>query len=139
MNKFKMNKPKMIYLAGPMKGLKDFNFPAFHKASDYLRSNGFEVGSPAEYNERWFGKEVFKGCGDEAILLQKQPRWNRCTVLSQNIRFVCEEADIVAMLFGWETSTGATAEHAVGEALGLHIIYQYSDETWPKELLERHK
>jgi len=38
------------YLAGPMTGLPDNNYPAFHEAARKLRDLGFEIVSPAEIN-----------------------------------------------------------------------------------------
>lgn len=40
-----------IYIAGPMSGLVDFNFPAFHKMAASFRAQGFEVVNPAEINQ----------------------------------------------------------------------------------------
>ena len=39
---------KRIYLAGPMSGLPDFNYPAFHAAAAVLRAQGHYVENPAE-------------------------------------------------------------------------------------------
>jgi hypothetical protein len=40
-------RPK-LYLCGPMTGLPDFNYPAFHAQAALLRRAGFKVVNPAE-------------------------------------------------------------------------------------------
>ncbi|MBF3131496.1 DUF4406 domain-containing protein, partial [Pseudomonas aeruginosa] len=40
-----------IYLAGPMTGLPEHNFPAFHAEAARLRSLGYQVENPAEHGE----------------------------------------------------------------------------------------
>ena len=37
-----------VYIAGPMTGLPEFNFPAFHRAAAAWRGAGWEVLNPAE-------------------------------------------------------------------------------------------
>jgi hypothetical protein len=44
------------YIAGPMTGLPEFNFPAFHAAAASLRARGFEVENPAQRPLPLFGK-----------------------------------------------------------------------------------
>ena len=41
---------KRIYIAGPMTGLPDLNFPAFNRAAAILRAAGYEAINPAEIN-----------------------------------------------------------------------------------------
>jgi Domain of unknown function (DUF4406) len=42
---------KRIYIAGPMTGLPDFNYPAFNAEAARLRALGYEVENPAENPE----------------------------------------------------------------------------------------
>ena len=39
-----------LYLAGPMTGIKDLNFPAFHAEASRLRALGHIVVNPAAVN-----------------------------------------------------------------------------------------
>ena len=38
------------YLAGPMSGIPELNFPAFHRETAHFRAQGHEVVNPAEIN-----------------------------------------------------------------------------------------
>jgi hypothetical protein len=93
---------KRIYIAGPMTGYADFNFPAFHAAAERLARAGWEVCNPAEN---------FGGRTDlprESYLRLDLAMLSHC--------------DAVAMLPGWENSRGATLEYAVACELGCDII-----------------
>ncbi len=97
-----------VYLAGPMRGLPNDNFPAFHYAAAKLRTEGYEVFSPAE-------NEAGSGIRD----------W-----LLTDTAWICQHADAVALLPGWEHSLGARAERALAEAIGATIIIlgtEYTD------------
>lgn len=41
-----------IYIAGPMSGYEDCNYPAFAQVAAILRNAGYEVVSPAELNDQ---------------------------------------------------------------------------------------
>ncbi len=43
--------PRKLYLAGPMSGYPEHNFPLFHQAARLLRAAGHEVFNPAENND----------------------------------------------------------------------------------------
>ncbi len=87
-----------VYIAGPMSGLEDDNFPSFHAAEKMLRQLGFDVFNPAIEDEP----------KDETLA------W----YLARDLPELCR-CDAIALLPGWRESKGARAEHAVAQALGL--------------------
>lgn len=113
---------KKVYLAGPMRGVPEFNFPAFFAAAAVLRRDGFEVFNPAEKDCETYG-DIGKGnpTGDEAQA-QKEHGFDLRKALAADLEFICLNADILALLPGWENSKGATAEYCTARALGLEII-----------------
>lgn len=114
-----------IYLAGPMRGLPNFNFPAFHAAAAKLRAEGHTVFNPAERDEEEFGR-VFAPTGSEAEFAQATGMTvmeMRRNCFYADTAWITQHADAIALLPGWAKSKGAVAERALAEALGLTIIY----------------
>jgi len=100
-----MNKKK-IYISGPMTGLPNWNFPSFNRVAQKIRDQGeFEVINPAEYG------------------LVEQTVEDRCFIMAKAMTDICN-SDALYMLEGWEDSSGARAEWALGYALGLEIVYE---------------
>jgi len=97
-----------LYLAGPMRGLPLFNFPAFDEATDRLRKQGHEVFSPAE-QDREAGQDGNKS--PETI----------AHYMAINLPEVCK-ADAVAVLPGWENSQGCRIELTVASEIGKKIL-----------------
>ena len=115
---------KKVYLAGPMRGIPDFNFPAFKEGAKKLRALGYEVFSPAERDEADFGHTIQKH-GDEhqfAASVGLSTMDLRRRVFFFDAEYICKHADAIALLPGWENSKGAKAELALAEALGLEVI-----------------
>lgn len=112
-----------IYVAGPMRGIAEFNFPAFHGAAAALRAEGHEVFNPAERDIEHHGVDISKGnaTGCEE-LAAKQHGFNLREALCDDLTFICLHADAVAVLPGWEKSKGAQAEVATANALGLRVF-----------------
>lgn len=112
-----------IYLAGPMRGIPEFNFPAFAAAAARLRLEGHTVFNPAEKDIERHGVDISKGnehgCEHKAA---EQHGFNLRTALHADLTFICLEADAIALLPGWQNSRGARAEKATAEALGLEVI-----------------
>lgn len=93
---------RTVYIAGPMTGLPDFNYPAFNNAAALWRAWGWEVINPAEFF-----------AGD-----QKRPYHNYIRVGVGHLL----RADSIAMLPGWHESRGATMEHTIASMIDLQIL-----------------
>ena len=107
-----------IYLAGPMKDIPDYNYPAFAKAAFELRKEGHDVFSPAEADvEKWGSKEACHAHFDRDRLGALR------IALGQDLAYITTHADAIAVLPGWENSKGVAAELATARALGLEEIY----------------
>jgi hypothetical protein len=110
--------PVQVYLAGPMRGLPLFNFPAFHEATRRLRNAGISVASPAEHDE----EGGFDPAGDDVDFdLQAAMVWDLGCVL---------ECDAVVLLPGWPNSKGCRLEIAVARGTGKGILHytQWDDD-----------
>lgn len=112
-----------VYVAGPMRGIPEFNFPAFNAATAMLRQIGCEVFNPAERDNETHGTDISKGnaTGDEAQAT-KDHGFNLRDALGDDLAFICKHAEAIALLPGWQNSKGAKAERATAEALGLVIV-----------------
>ena len=91
-----------MYVAGPMTGYPDLNFPAFHRETARLRSEGAHVINPAEINT------------DPGM------SWEQC--LRADIRELAT-CDAIVLLPGWEQSKGALLEHHIALQLGLIVLH----------------
>ena len=114
-----------IYLAGPMSGIPEFNFPLFNATAKALRKLGHEVFNPAERDtERHGGVDISKG---NATGSQEQAKTEHSfsldEALADDCEYICRKSTAIYMLPGWENSKGARAEHALAFALGRQIFY----------------
>ena len=90
------------YIAGPMTGMPDWNFPAFHAAAEKWRENGWEIENPAETDD-----------GDTTKPREYYMRLDLEKVMS---------VDAVIVLPAWENSKGAKLEIAVAREIGIAVI-----------------
>lgn len=119
-----------IYVAGPMRGYKDFNFPAFYDAAAWLRAKGHTVFNPAESDHETYGQDVNKSETGDIKEAVSQSGFSLREALARDAKFITEEADALYMLAGWEKSTGARAEWTLATALGLLVFYQTGIEDY---------
>ncbi len=111
---------KNVYVAGKMRGVEEFNFPAFDVATEILRDAGYFVFSPAE-RDRAAGFDPSGMTGNEDL---SKLGFSLREALAADTQWIAMEADAVYLLDGWENSSGARAEKALAEALGLEVLYQ---------------
>lgn len=104
------------YIAGPMRNIPHFNFPAFHAAAAKLRAEGLYVFNPAESD---YESVKLDPNGDES----KCEGFCRRTALAVDLDWIARNADGIALLPGWEASSGARAEKALADALDLKVRY----------------
>src|SRR5579859_7468596 len=119
---------KRIYLAGPMQGIPDFNFPRFNAVAKALRQGGHEVFNPAEKDiERHGGTNIAVGNKSGSLEeAKKNHGFSLRQALHEDLEYITLTADTIAMLPGWEKSNGAQAEHRTAVALqseGMEILY----------------
>lgn len=95
-----MEKRKRCYIAGPMSGYPDLNYPAFAEASQRLREQGYGVVSPAELNPVETPYE---------------------DAMKNDIRALID-CNFICFLDGWEKSKGATLEAHIATVLGIERL-----------------
>lgn len=112
-----------VYVAGPMRGIPHFNYPAFHNATKKLREQGHEVFSPAERDIERDGVDWGSAHPDGDLQAAISNGLSLRQALGDDLAYVCREAEAIALLPGWQNSKGAKAELATAEALGLWVIH----------------
>lgn len=90
-----------LYIAGPMTGYPESNYPAFHAAARLLRFFGYQVENPAENPE--------PPCGTWLGYMRMALRQ-------------ISTVDGVVMLPGWIWSRGARIEWLLAKLLGLRVL-----------------
>jgi len=90
-----------IYIAGPMSGLPELNFPAFNEEAARLRAIGFDVVNPAE------------------LTTDQSTPW--CVAMRTAIGGMMT-CDTVALLPKWEQSKGAAIEVKLAYQLQMKVI-----------------
>ena len=103
-----------VYIAGPMRGLYQFNAGAFREAAKILRERGIEVVSPLEMDEE-AGIYVDGLTGHETL---EDQGFDIRGTLSNDLHVVIYEVDAVVMLPGWHNSNGARAEFYTARSVG---------------------
>lgn len=100
-----------VYIAGPMTGYAELNFPAFRNEAAALRAACLEVINPAEIN------------------VDPTAGWSACMRADIAQLVTC---DRIHLLPGWSRSKGASLEHHIARALGLLVTLAEGAESMPE-------
>jgi len=120
---------KTVYLAGPMRGIKCYNFPAFDAAKAKLEAAGYSVISPADLDRE--AGHSFDHLGPGWDWNKLPPDFELREAVVRDSMAIIHEADEICLLPGWFNSKGAQAEAALGRWLGLKVW-----ELQPEDVLE---
>lgn len=113
-----------IYIAGPMRDYKDFNFPAFDRADRLGTKLGWKVINPANM-DRNDPKSINK--------LSSELRQRKYAKRDVAAIFNCKA---IALLPNWHKSTGARAEYWLARWLMLEILDARTFKMNPKYILK---
>ncbi len=125
-----IQRKRVLYIAGPMRGVAWFNYPMFDRVAQELRDSGNEVISPADEDRKVgfdpFANPFYAIAGNctfpsEASFESFDKTVRRC--LEAVLR--CDE---IVLLPGWENSQGALAELAIAAWMGKRVWQGYNDE-----------
>lgn len=94
-----------VYLAGPMRGIENLNYPEFDKWAGLLRGawRDWDVFNPTEV-----------AGGEQDLPLRDYFR--------ADFKYLLDQADTIAFLPGWQGSEGSLIEYAIARALELDFI-----------------
>ena len=111
-----------LYIAGPMTGLPQFNFPAFDAMAAALRRAGHEVVSPTELDsQEWRDMALASPDGKMADWFTGDT-WG--SVLARDVRLLSDGGiEGVVVLPGFAKSRGARLETYVARLCGLPIMW----------------
>lgn len=123
------------YLAGPMRRLPEFNFPAFFDAEWKLREQHAEVGmNPARHDVEVMGFDFHGKTGHEDLAALG---FDLEASMQADLAYIRDHAEWVCVLPGWETSSGSKGEIAEAAKKGIPILSFPSGEpvkfNWPTQ------
>jgi hypothetical protein len=110
-----------VYIAGPMRGRSQLNFPEFDRARELWLERGYYTISPADM-DRADGHD-YKICDTRYTPTDSPDRIKRDVYRDFQAIYALHpnSSDKVVFLPGWATSVGASAERALAHWLGIEV------------------
>lgn len=120
---------EFYYLAGPMTGYPQHNFPEFERVAARLGEAGMNICSPADLDQPIYD-EVMAGDGNQ-VHLRSDSELGR-DLLRRDVNIVMHPRCVgVIVLKGWHESRGALIETFIGDRFGRNI-YAYDEDATGK-------
>lgn len=104
-----------LYIAGPMTGVKDWNFPAFFEAEEQLEYLGYSVENPARHD----GNTVEEALAKVGTAENPVEKWE--FYVKRDLKYLLECAGVV-LLPGWQESKGARLEVHIAKQLKMPLF-----------------
>lgn len=137
----------LLYLAGPMTGYPEFNFPTFNRTAAEMRALGFAIFNPAENDAKYPAHTCGKTSPTDpcecrppdnldalaehmSTMMGSEVDVDRRAKLADDIDFIVRHADGVVVLDGWKNSSGARAEVAAALAVKLPVAEPRAWKAW---------
>lgn len=115
-----LNKNHIYYLAGPMSGIPQYNFPFFEMVASTLRFQGYNILSPAEMDDDGIREASFNSPNGEGAGAIQDQTWG--DFLARDVKLVSDQVDGVIVLPGWKRSRGARLELLVACSTGKELF-----------------
>lgn len=106
-----------VYIAGPMAGIPEFNYPKFFDAEDALMSAGFSTVNPAAMQDEGLDQDRLFEVNEVDATVGPLAR---AAYLKRDIEALAG-CDAIALLDEWEESVGANVELFTAHAIGLEV------------------
>jgi hypothetical protein len=126
------------YLAGPMTGIPQFNFPAFEAAAWALRKQGYDIISPHEEDPESIQERAWESvAGDPADLKAGKGIWGER--LAHDVYLIVNGVTGLILLPGWDKSRGVALEATVAllEGKKFRVWDGRISSTIPPEIVAR--
>lgn len=95
-----------LYLAGPMRGIRNANREQFKEAREKLRDMEHEVFCPSEFTD---------------TVKEQRGKWTLREFMDADLSWICKHAEGMVVLPGWAASKGALAEVHLAWAIGIPV------------------
>ena len=107
-----MTQKNKIYIAGPMTGYENYNYPKFFKIESILKEKGWIVINPARITDDFGGQNVFLSDlnAQKTILFEQQTQLMNCNA--------------ILLLDGWQKSVGSKIELQIALKHNLDIYIE---------------